>query len=352
MTVVVRLPAPADEAIYLATDRHGWRPDGVRCERTGPAEARAVLRLPVGTALSFKATRGSWATVEKAADGREIPNRRVRVEGDTVVTIAVAAWADKAPPRPSTATGDIRIVPFASRILGETRTLRIYFPPGYESAATRCPVLYMHDGQNLFDEATSFAGMEWQVDETLERMIPAGEVPPLLVVGVDNAGARRMYEYTPTPGPNGAGGGAETYARFLVEELKPYLDATYRTDPARAAVAGSSLGGLLSLYLFVEYPETFPRAAALSPSLWWDGGAILERLRDAELREGMRLWADIGTAEGEEAVRGVRELEAILRKKGLSEDRDFAVRIVPDATHDEAAWAARFPDAVRFLFGP
>src|SRR6185436_13118305 len=194
--------------------------------------------------------------------------------------------------KPHTLTGDVRTHDdFHSKHLAYDRTVVVYLPPGYQTSAVRYPVLYLHDGQNVFDQATAF-GEEWHVDETAQQLIIAGRIEPIIVVGVYNTGEHRVDEYTPTPLPDkGHGGHADEYGRMLVDELKPFIDETYRTlpDAANTAMGGSSLGGLLTLHLGLRYPTTFGKLAVLSPSVWWDDRVILREVAALQKKLNVRI---------------------------------------------------------------
>lgn len=231
----------------------------------------------------------------------------------------------------------------------------VYLPPGYEEdGKRRFPVLYLHDGQNVFDGETSFMpGQEWEVDESAERMIRGRSIQPVIVVGIYNAGAARVDEYTPTYDQSKKhGGGADKYGRFLVEELKPFIDGTYRTWRAARStgVGGSSLGGLVSLSLWLQYPHVFGKVAAMSPSLWWDHRVILRMMADAKHTQRPKLWLDIGTQEGSSHARDTRQLRDLLISKGWREGRNLKYVEAPDHGHNEWAWARRVPQMLRFLF--
>ena len=159
---------------------------------------------------------------------------------------------------------------FRSRFLRNQRSLVVYLPPGYDEQPTRrYPVLYLHDGQNLFDRATSFAGQDWNVQGAADHTIRAGKVSPLIVVGIYNTGKSRIFEYTPTKAPKLGGGRADRYAKFLLQEVMPFIQSQYRVDanPRLTGIGGSSLGGLVSLYLGLKLPQSFGKIAALSPSV-------------------------------------------------------------------------------------
>jgi predicted alpha/beta superfamily hydrolase len=243
-----------------------------------------------------------------------------------------------------------------SRILARARDVLVYLPPGYAAApGHRYPVLYLNDGQNLFDGATSFVpGHEWQVDETAERLIQSGELPPLIIVAVDNASERRLDEFGPVRDERRrAGGFAEFYGEMIVDELKPLIDATYRTRPGPqdTGIGGSSMGALVSLFLALTRPHVFGLVAAMSPAVWWGNRALLRMVRNLRRRPDLRIWLDIGTAEGQVVVDDVRLLRTALLERGWREGTDLAYHEEEGAEHTEAAWGARVGPMLQFLFG-
>jgi predicted alpha/beta superfamily hydrolase len=266
-----------------------------------------------------------------------------------------------APPDPAEASPVTHIrthAAFPSRIL-LPRNVHVYRPPGYEEETSRrYPVLYMQDGQNIFDPKEM--GMEWEVDETADALIEAGRIEPLLVVAVANTEARRD-EYTPTAvelkksdGTVTEGGGkADLYGRFLIEELMPFIDRAYRTrrDAASTAVGGSSLGGLVSVWLGLEHPDVFGNVLAVSPTVWWDDFVILEKVAALPRKIPVRFWVDIGTLEGDNAVTGARRLRDALIEKGWEPGRDLEFMEQEGGRHDEISWASRVEGMLTFLYG-
>jgi enterochelin esterase-like enzyme len=245
---------------------------------------------------------------------------------------------------------------FRSPVLGTSRRVSIYLPPGYDASTARYPALYLQDGQNLFDPGRAFVpGQDWGLDETAEALIRAGEIAPLIMVGIDHAGVDRLDEYTPSCDPRRrAGGRLAGYRRFLVDELKPWIDGRYRTRPdaASTGLGGSSLGGLAALEIGLARPDVFGRVAALSPSLWWDRRCVLERARALDGHVDLAFWLDAGTHEGPGVLHHARMLKNILLRRGWRLDRDLHYREVAGGQHSEADWARRAPDVLRALFPP
>lgn len=242
---------------------------------------------------------------------------------------------------------------FPSRFLRNQRGLIVYLPPGYDAHPTQqFPVLYLHDGQNLFDGATSFIpGMDWHVGQTADQAIGEGQVEPLLIVGIYNTKSR-IREYTPTHVPKLGGGRADRYARFLLEELRPFIESEYRAlrGPADTGIGGSSLGGLVSLYLGLKLPHIFGKIAALSPSVWWNQHILDRFAKSADVQARPRIWLDIGTKEGPRTVQDVEQFRDVLLQKGWQPGRDLQYERIEGAEHNEAAWALRVGPFLRFLF--
>jgi predicted alpha/beta superfamily hydrolase len=245
---------------------------------------------------------------------------------------------------------------FQSPALGTARRVSIYLPPGYDDGTARHPVLYLQDGQNLFDPGRAFVpGQDWRADETAEAGIVERRIAPLLMVGIDHGGPARIDEYTPSRDPRKrAGGRLPAYQRFLVDELKPWVDRHFRTrvDAAATGLGGSSLGGLAALEIGLARADVFGRLALLSPSLWWDGRLALAQARALERRLDTTIWLDAGTHEGPGVLHHARMLKNILVKHGWRLGRDLHYREVAGGTHSEADWAARFGEVLQALFPP
>jgi len=245
---------------------------------------------------------------------------------------------------------------FPSRYLSTPRNLVVYLPPGYHESEVRCPVLYLQDGQNLFDPATAFGGQDWHVDATADQLIRSGEIEPLIIVGIYNTGVRRISEYTPTKDPRRRKGGkGDRYAKMMAHELKPFIDREYRTRRGTqyTGIGGSSLGALVSLEAGLLYPRIFGRMAILSPSVWWDNRSILEMVAAYKHESRARIWLDTGTEEGDapqSVVNDLRLLCGALTAQGWREGVDLQCSEFHGAGHNEYAWASRFGDVLKYLF--
>jgi predicted alpha/beta superfamily hydrolase len=261
-----------------------------------------------------------------------------------------------------TLTGNIQCHrQFASRTLGNRRDILVYLPPGYRRFVRRCyPVLYLQDGQNVFDAVTAFAGVEWGVDETAQRLIRRRLIEPIIIVAIANTGPDRIHEYAPSRGiidvkakrKKRSRGLARKYAKFLIEELKPFIDSRYRTKPEAefTGLAGSSLGGLLVMTLGLWYPNVFTRLAVLSPSVWWDDELIVKEAMALDQKLPLRIWLDTGTAE--QGWERARNLCAALIDRGWNLYDDLEYHEFEGADHSEAAWAVRVDPVLRFLYPP
>ena len=373
-TIRVRVPA-GQSTVYLAgslPELGPWRPDGMAMAGGG-RERTTQVTAPPGTILEYKFTLGTWDREALGPAGTVPPNHRLILERDTVVVHEIANF--KRDPREYIADWrgsgvQGRLVYWTdvpSAFLGPTRHVEIWLPPGYDEAPTRrYPVLYMHDGQNLFDPRIANTGVDWGVDEAVARLMARSTIPPVIVVGVWSTAARGP-EYSPWQG-------ASKYARFLIDELVPRVNREFRTltGPGNTAVMGSSMGGLLSFFLVTRHPEIFGACGCVSTHFPLSEAVIAQVfpgivttatpdtmpyiLREIEtgrrVPAGTRYWFDYGTLGLDSAYAPTHEaVRAWLLRQGLVEGRDFVVRRYDGATHNEASWRARLEDPLTFLFG-
>lgn len=243
-----------------------------------------------------------------------------------------------------------------SPLLGTSRSIFVYLPEAYFAEPEALfPVLLMHDGQNLFDGRLSHApGQTWQAHIAADNLTRAGKLPPTILVGIANVGAGRLHEYTPDADRNVTGGGGPLYVRHIIQELLPEIRRLYRISPRRedTAIAGSSLGALVSLYAGLNHADVFGAVGALSPSLWWNNRSIIRSLHDGlpTSHQRPRIWLDIGALEGDTHVRDTERFARALHGFGWRSHEDLEFRCFEDAGHSEADWAARLPDVLQFLF--
>lgn len=363
----IKAAAPADtpeyDVIFISgnsPELGNWNPGLVRLVKKDGVHS-LDLEVRAGVPLEYKYTRGNWDTVEKGADFSELANRRFTAQASAGISDTILNWADRKPylPEQRTVTGTLLYHrDFYSRALKNKRTLAVWLPPSYAaSRGRRYPVIYMHDGQNLFDKATAFIGEEWGADEAAAALAAQDPALEAIVVGVYNTGDR-LAEYTPHRDGARGGGKGRAYAKFIVKEVKPFIDGAYRTlkDRNNTFTAGSSLGGVISLYLLLEYPKVFSGAGALSPSLYWADGALPALAGRKAAAGKMKIWLSMGTEEGNgsapDPVEQARELRARLLGKGFVENRDLVYVEAQGARHSEKHWARQVPALFRFLLQP
>lgn len=243
---------------------------------------------------------------------------------------------------------------FRSAYLPDERDVLVWLPPVYGAEPERrFPVVYLHDGQNLFDGRTSYVpGRTWCAHATADRLTRERLIEPVILVGINNTGLRRMAEYTPAPDPHFGGGEGPLYGRLLVDELQPLIDESFRTlrEPSDTGLVGSSLGGLISLFLGISYPQVFGKVGALSPSVWWNRREILGRVDVAHPNPRPRIWLDMGMSEGSQHLRDTDLLHHRLATHGWQDERDLRYLRDPGGLHDEDAWARRLPLVLQWLF--
>lgn len=337
-----------------------WSPGKISLNKISAYTYSWIFLIKKGTKAEFKFSRGGWDTVEKGRNGEEISNRTLIVTKDMRVELKIDNWADSIKTeKKHTLTGNIKYHEnFYAKKLNNKRTIIVYLPPNYEKVKQkRYPVLYMHDGQNIFDDATSFIGVEWGVDETVEKLISDKKIKEIIVVGIYN-NCDRANEYTPFNDKKHGGGIADKYADFIINDLKPFIDKTYRTLPDRnnTAIMGSSLGGLVSLYIAWKHPETFAMSGVISPALWWAGYKIFNEIEKSTKKNNIKIYLDMGTREGttlesfNSAIIDARKMRDILLNKGFVLDKDLQYFEDEGAIHNESAWAKRVYRPLIFFF--
>ncbi len=370
LTIRLHAPVttPAGAAVYVAGSFDNWNPADARYRLAATGDGTWGITLPddVRGAVEFKFTLGSWDRVETDSAGGDVANRTFTIpaSGQATWEGTVAAWrTGPAAPRPHTTTASVSILDtaFVMPQLGRTRRVWLYLPPGYSGSHRRYPVLYLHDGQNVFDAATSYAG-EWGVDETLDSLRALGD-PGVIVVAVDNDAARRLDEYTPwafTSGNIKGGGDGGKYVDFLALTLKPWVDAHYRTlrDPAHTGIGGSSLGGLISFYAALKYPRVFGRAIVFSSPFFLNPQLYAMARAFRQPRSHVRFYFDMGASEGltdpgladSAMVRAPRAMVDTLARAGVDTARDVRAVVRADGQHKEWFWRREFPRAYVYLF--
>ncbi len=354
LTITVSsIPAstPPDDNIYIAGSFNGWDPGHTDYILTDHQDGTySITFSPTPGLLEFKFTRGSWANVEGNAQGGFVPNRTYDYTGGVQSTsMTIAGWEDN-PGGISTAEPNVEIIDedFFIPQLNRTRRVWLYLPPDYASSTKRYPVIYMQDGQNLFDVLTSFSG-EWKVDESMNDLFDAGDFGAI-VVGIDNGGVERINEYSPWFNANYGGGQGEAYASFLVNTLKPYIDSTYRTliDREYTAVAGSSMGANISMYTGIEHQEVFGKVGIFSPAFWFSDSSYLH-LAQKGISQDLRIYFVAGQNESAGMIADMMTMYDALVAAGQDESEMFFLN-EPDGAHSEWFWAREYPDAYEWLF--
>ena len=344
---------PLEDTIYLAGNFNNWNPkDPDLAVLLKNSSDRSITIYPKVGKVEYKFTRGTWQSNEGNSRGGFLPNRELQYRGEPMdVDIQIWTWEDnKGKPSGSTASPNVYLLEdnFYIPQLDRYRRISILLPYSYFASEKRYPVLYMQDGQNLFDTKTSFSG-EWSVDETVNQLAEQG-FPEIIVVGVDNGGEERMKEFTVSPHPEYGGGQGAAYIQFLAETLKPYIDAHYRTlpDAENTGIAGSSLGGLISMHAFARYRKVFGKAGIFSPSFWWSEAVYLAA---ADLPEGTngKVFLLGSQKESPTMSSDLYAMAYTLYNAGLP-GQNIYVKATQDGAHSEWYWARELPEMLKWLF--
>ncbi len=349
--VVTSVASKQQDEIYVAGNFNGWNPkdEKYKLKVFGGSRRSVVINdLPAGT-FAFKFTRGGFEKVETTNDGRDISDRIIEVNADVSVDLTIAGWKDDYPDKPKryTASPQVKIMDTAFSIiqLNRKRRVWVYLPKNYASSSKTYPVIYMNDGQNLFNEQTAPYG-EWGIDECLDSLqTQIGK--EVIVVGIDNGGEKRMTEYNPYDHIQFGKGEGKAYVDFLATTLKPYIDSKYRTKRSveYTMIGGSSMGGDISLYAAITHPNVFGAALLFSPAFWVTP-ALYEAAEKFTTTNAPKFYFYAGGKESTTMVSDMNKMVEILEKKPRIQIRKV---VNPLGQHNEASWRAEFPDAYKWL---
>ncbi|MBK8701358.1 MAG: hypothetical protein IPN29_18155 [Saprospiraceae bacterium] len=341
------------ENIYVAGNFNGWNPGAAAYKLKKESNGYYTITFtPNLSQLEFKFTMGSWATGEGTAQGGYIANRKLTYTGGPkTVDIVIAGWEGQAN-TPGTASKNVSLLTDSFKIetLNRYRTIWLYLPPDYQTQnAKRYPVIYMQDGQNLFDRNLSFSG-EWRVDESLDSLFLLGD-RGCIIVGINHGGSKRIDEYSPWVNAQYGGGEGDEYVDFMVNELKPYIDQHYRTlaGPEFTGIMGSSMGGLISFYAAIKYPNTFGRCAPLSTSYWFSPSVFTFVTGLDFTNFTQKMYMAAGGQEGGNQVGDMERMAALLLAQNYDESR-LKWQTDQSAKHNEVYWAKIFPQVYQWLF--
>ena len=351
-TVRIELSVPANpnDSVFIAGDFNGWNPRSIPLQKS--ADRKFFLEktnVPAGI-MAFKFTKGSWSKVEIKLNGADVDNRELLIQSDTIFSLEVEAWREdaSAPVKKMTASKQVSLMDsaFAMRALDRKRKIWVYLPPGYKESKKNYPVIYMHDGQNLFDESQAEFG-EWGIDEILDSLTLAGK-PSAIIIGIEN-GPKRLNEYNPYFFERAGQGEGDAYLDFIIKDLKPAVDKKYRTLKFKenTTIAGSSMGGLISYYAALKYDNVFGRAGVFSPA-FWTAPAILP-LTDslASKAKGMYFFYK-GELEGKEMI---KKMDDVITSLGKSSNALIYNITDPTGKHNESAWRKWFTEFYLWITG-
>ncbi len=345
---------PKDAKIYVAGDFNTWNPkdEKYQLKKDSTGYWRVCFMTDTPT-LGFKFTLGSWESVENNGKGQDISNRILDTSKQKTYQANIQSWnkADYSPQK-STASPQVQVLEDSIYMtqLKRYRTIRIYLPPDYTETKRRYPVLYMHDGQNLFDIATAY-NQEWSVDEILDTAFIQNDKNAFIIIGIDNGERERINEYSPWINPEYGGGQGKAYVHFLVKELKPFIDKKFRTQPQAkyTAIMGSSMGGLISFYAGMEYPQVFGKVGIFSPSFWFSD-EIISFIKQKNLKKSKSLewYFLVGERESEGMVGDCKKIYQTLLKGGIPQKK-LKMVTKKDGKHQEWFWYREFKPALEWL---
>ncbi len=346
VTFLVQVPDTTDLVTITGNlpQLGNWNPTEIPLQKINDNEYSISIKLPINTNIEYKITRGSWRTEALTHDNRIPNNYFIIVKQDTTINHTISKWRDENVPE-STITGNIIYHrEFYSPQLNNHRDIIVWLPPSYsENNGEKYPVLYLHDGQNVFDPSTSYLGVDWQLDETVTKLIEEEKIKEIIMVGI-NCTDDRTSEFSPKQ--NG-----EKYSRFLIDTVKPFIDSTYHTltDPGSTAVMGSSMGGIISFHLAWEYPDIFSMAGCLSPAFLVDNKEIVKRTKKPKHQESIKLVILNGSVGLEAELQpAITDMVDVLKSNSF---KNLIYKIFEGAEHNEAAWAKQVEIPLVYFFG-
>ena len=343
---------PGNAELFIAGNFNQWNPSNNQFKLLKNTDDKySITFSPSAGILEFKFTRGSWSTVEGSSNGTFVPNRTHQYNGQpTTLNLNIAGWEGLSS-NPSTASPQVSILndSFYITALNRYRKIWLYLPKDYNTSSKKYPVIYMHDGQNLFDRTTSFSG-EWKVDETLDSLYDKGDYS-CIVVGIDNGGSKRIDEYSPWINAEYGGGEGSEYIDFIVAELKPFIDQNYRTksDPENTAMIGSSMGGLITFYGGIKYQNVFGLLGPLSSSYWFSISAYDFAEAYDFTDASQKIYMIAGGKEGGNQVGDMYFMRKTLYESNFDPSLIEAIDH-PNEGHNETYWAKEFPNVYKWLF--
>ena len=349
--IITDVATRKNDDIYVSGNFNNWNPkdENYKLKPFGGTRKSVVLKDMATGTYAFKFTRGEWNKVETTSDGRDISDRVLEVNTDVSFDFTIPGWKDDYPETPKryTASPQVRIMDTAFNMpqLNRKRRIWIYLPKGYAASTKIYPVLYMNDGQNLFNEQAAAFG-EWGVDECMDTLQNKLN-KECIIIGIDHGGDKRMTEYNPYDNEKYGKGEGKQYVDFLANTLKPYIDSKYRTKkaPENTFIAGSSMGGLISLYAVMQYPAVFGGAGVFSPSLFLTPSIYSDA--DIFSTQSMpKFYLYAGGKESATMVSDMKRMGDILEKK-----QRYSIRRVvsPLGQHNEASWRQEFAEFYKWI---
>ena len=347
----VPLNLNSSSGFYLAGDFNNWNPADANAQFKLNEKGQWKLNFSLSSGLvNFKVTKGSWEKVETNGKGESISNRFIQLKNDTTIVIKIAGFKDQyiQQPKKSTRSKQVQILDSVFRIppLILKRRIWIYLPKSYQTTSKNYPVIYMQDGQNLFDQLTAGYG-EWGVDEILDSLSISNK-PEAIIVGIDHGGATRLTEYNPFNHNKFGKGSGDDYVDFIVKTLKPYIDKHFKTlnSKKHTSIAGSSMGALISMYAIAKYPSVFGKAGIFSPA-FWVAPQLYNYILNRPLKKS-KIYFVAGDLESEEIIPDMKRMYDLLIDKGISPTHlKFTTKA--NGKHNEEFWHSEFPAFYQWL---